>query len=157
MPHCFCVCFTVFWLCLLLLLSICHKQTCFPFRCKWPLRLFVFVVAIFCFSFHLPFAYFLLISFYCFAGFHPHCFICCSLFALSAPLSPSPSAECFIGLLFESQHNPPLWRCSVCPQAIFQITICFLIYLSVCLKVLYVLQWKQMLHSHLPLVSRQVL
>lgn len=47
MLHCFCVCFSVFWLCLLLLLSICHKQTCCPLRFKWPLRLFVFVVAVF--------------------------------------------------------------------------------------------------------------
>ena len=45
----FCVCFLVFWLCLLLLLSICQKRTCCPLRCKWPLRsLLLLLFLLFC-------------------------------------------------------------------------------------------------------------
>lgn len=52
---------------------------------------------------------------------------CYALFLLQCPLSPF--AECFISLLFESQHESPLWRSSFPLQAIFIKKLCFLIYL----------------------------
>lgn len=129
-----CFYFTVFWLRLLLLLSICHKQMCFPPRWNglsgylylWQpfsavsLTLFV----LFCQS-HLcigsPLT--LLVVFSLIASSAA----CYALFLLQCPLSPF--AECFISLLFESQHESPLWRSSFPLQAIFIKKLCFLIYL----------------------------
>lgn len=155
-----CVCFTVFWLCLLLLLSICYKQTCFPLRCKWPLRLYVFVGAIFCCPFYS-------VSSWCTDYFH----LCCSSpftvvpvasliaspaacrvhFLLNCPILPLLSILLVyyltLNMLPDYEEAVYLLRPPLSYNVFFNLLACML----ECL--LNVLQWKQMLNSHLPLVS----
>lgn len=112
---------------------ICHKQT---FSLRWNSFLFVIVV----------FSSFVLLYFSCWylccwtpfvvfaTVYKPRGIICYSLGSLCAP--HSPSAECFMGLLYESQHGfpprvehlPPPAVCFEMPvyNSLFTSVTCFL-------------------------------
>lgn len=158
MLHRFLVCFTVFWLCLLLLLSICHKQTCIPLRWKWPLRLFVFVVVIFWSSFYSPFPSLPLAI--CAADFF--LWFCQLLASFASPAaryapSPSPSAECFISLYLNADMLPHNEEALYVPgPSLSKKTFVFYSTSLYALKFSNVPQWKQMMNAHLPLFSRRL-